>query len=294
MPRKTRSRKKTKKKAGTGERILGLLDAVDLPRLRPYAIAAAWVIGLAGVSTAWALAVPRLARSVQPVGIQQITIDFMEQPRWVNGDLLAMLDLTARRALSGEPLDRGGLVAAHSALLNTGWFESIAQVRRVEADLVEVHAVFAEPAAVIRDQEGDHLVDSAGRLLPRTYPHGGAQSQLVITGVHFDRPQRPGVRWDGADVVAALRLLRLIDQRPWRDQVAAIDANRFLEDETLLIRTDLGARIVWGSAPGEESALEVTAEGKLAYLDRAYADFARIDTGYSGEFHFYERGYFAE
>ena len=156
------------------------------------------------------------------------------------------------------------------------------------------NATFVTPAAVVRDGEGDHLVDPSGRLLPRTFPHGGAEHQLVITNVRFPRPQRPGSQWEGADVTAALRLLRLIDGKPWRQQIAAIDTSRYLAEEVLVIRTDLGASIIWGSAPGEESGLEVAADGKLAYLDKAFEEFNRIDTGYDGELRFYEQGYFAE
>ena len=141
-------------------------------------------------------------------------------------------------------------MAARVALLATGWFDDVIQVRRVNAGVIEVTTTFVHPAAVIRDADGDHLVDAAGRLLPRSYPHGGAIHPLVITGVHYDRPQRPGAAWEGADLTAALRLLRLVDSRDWRAQIAEIDATRYLAEETLVIRTDRGARIIWGSAPG--------------------------------------------
>ena len=116
----------------------------------------------------------------------------------------------------------------------------------------------------------------------------------MITNARFDRPQRPGLQWDGADVSAALRLLRHIAGKPWREQVASIDTSRYLTEEVLVIQTDLGASIIWGSAPGAETGLEVSAEGKLAYLDKAWQEFNRIDTGYDGELRFYEQGYFAE
>jgi len=299
MARSTSKKKNTKKKKkskGAGAGWLASIAESDLFSLgRPWAVAVAWIVFGAGVAVAWTLGVPELRASVSAAHTtQRMQVEFIALPPWVNGDLLAMLDLTARGALDVDPMRRDSLVDVRNALLSTGWFESIEQVRRVRAELVEIEATFVRPAAVIRDEEGDHLVDPGGALLPRTFPHDGAKKQLVIDGVHFARPQRPGVQWGGADVTAALRLLRLLDARPWRHQVAAIDAGRYMTEETLIIVTDRGARIIWGSAPGDESALEVTAESKLAYLDAAYREFNRIDTGHTGELHFYERGYFAE
>jgi len=219
---------------------------------------------------------------------------FEGRPAWVQGDLLALLDLTARENLGDDPLRQDDLVRARAALLDTGWFDAIDQVRRVRADLVTITASFVRPAAVVRDADGDHLVDAHGKLLPRTFPPGGAAAQLVITGAHFTRPQRPGVQWDGADVSAALRLLRLLEGKPWRSQIASVDVSRYLEEGELVLVTDIGAQIIWGSAPGDETALEVTADTKLAYLAKAYEDFDRIDTGHRGVLRFRARGYFAE
>ena len=220
---------------------------------------------------------------------------------WVDGDLHALLEVTAQRHLSGDVMRRADLIDAADALMNLGWFKEIEQVRRVRADLVHVQARFVRPFAVIRDGEGDHLVDPTGRLLPRSWPDEPDEPEntarvrrIVITGAHFDRPQRPGVQWDGADVTAALRLLRLIDDKPWRDQITAIDAERYLTDQTLIIVTDIGSRIIWGSAPGEEQALEVSTRRKLTYLDEALRRFQRIDCGYVGELKFLQEALLAE
>lgn len=277
-----------------GRMVDGLRD-YQWTRIRRPMLGAAWSLAAVGVAAAWIVGVPKLeARAAEAAWVEDVTIEFANLPVWVNGDLLAMLDLTTRHQIGGDPFRRGDLTAARTALLNTGWFDAVHQVRRRRADEVVVEATFVTPAAVVRDDEGDHLVDPSGRLLPRTFPHGGAERQLVITNAHFPRPERPGLPWNGADVTAALRLLRVLDGKPWRGQVAAIDASRYLAEEVLVIRTEIGARIVWGSAPGEESGLEVPANGKLAYLDKAFEEFNRIDTGYDGELRFYEQGYFAE
>jgi hypothetical protein len=286
MARKTRRRKAGRTISGLGAKLAALRD-VNWSAGRRYAIAAAWLLGLVAILTGWIIGVPRLRQAVaEAARAEQTTVEFADLPTWVNGDLLAMLVMTAQVQLGGDPLDQRDLVLVHDALLNTGWFDSIDQVRRVRADLVRIHATFVRPFAVIRDDEGDHLVDPRGRLLPRSYAQGEASRFIVITGAHFDRPQRPGAQWDGADVTAALRLTRLLDSKPWLGQVSSIDAADYFSREDgggLIITTDRGSRIIWGSAPGEEQAGEATAERKLSYLDYQAEHQGHIDGGYTGE-----------
>jgi hypothetical protein len=287
MARKARKKRGTQSRTSLRARLAGL-GRIDWPSARRSATAVAWVLVIAALIAGWGLGVPRLQQSLasEAGGEGEIAIEFAGMPRWVNGDLAAMLTLTARRQLSADPFRHDDLVLVRDALLNTGWFESIEQVRRVRVDLVQVRGTFVRPFAVIRDAEGDHLVDPHGRLLPRSYPHGEAERFLVITGAHFDRPQRPGVQWDGADITAALRLLRLLDSEPWADQISAIEAGDYFDRADgggLVIVTDHGSRIVWGSAPGEETAGEATAERKLSYLNYQAEHQGHIDGGYEGE-----------
>ena len=165
----------------------------------------------------------------------------------------------------------------------TGWFENIGQVRRVRAGLVEIEARFADPFAVIRDDGGDHLVDSRGRLMPKTFSAGAAEGFVVIVGARFERPGRPGQQWEGADVIAAMRLLRLVQDRPWREQVVEVDISRFMRESSVRLITDRGCTIVWGRAPGLETAGEVPAKRKLSYLDYHHEHYGHIDRGFVTE-----------
>jgi hypothetical protein len=288
-------RSKKKKKTSLMDRARASFEEISWPAPRRMLVAAAWLLGCVAIVGGWIQGVPALRAAVAAdARAERVTVEFLDRPAWVRGDLLELLEATAIRQLTGDPFDRENLAVTRDALMSTGWFESIEQVRRVSASHVEVRATYVTPAAVVRDGEGDHLVTAAGRLLPRSYPHDGASEQLVITGVHFERPQRPGAAWDGLDIRAALRLVDRLSGVAWRAQIESIDAGAFLDEQRLTIVTDLGARIAWGSAPDDEMALEIDADRKIAYLDRAYEDFGRIDTGYAGTLRFYDRGYFAE
>jgi len=257
-----------------------LARRLNAASLRRMSTGMSWVAAIAVLTLASYFGVPRLqAFASQERFAQHITVRFIDPPKWFNGDLSNHLMQTAEMHLAGDPLQRDDLIACREALLATGWFESIAQVRRAAPDLVEIEAQFCRPYAVVRDSDGDHLVDVVGRLLPLKYDHGARTKFIVISGSHFDRPQRCGEVWEGADVIAALRMLSVIDEQPWRAQVVEVDVTGFVDGGPMRLKTDKGTRIIWGGAPGEEPALEVLAEGKLKRLNFLYKTYGRIDAG---------------
>ncbi|MHC4416392.1 MAG: hypothetical protein ACYS0G_14045 [Planctomycetota bacterium] len=266
-------------------RIRNLRRAVDLVPPRGVFLSAVGLLVAVGLITGWVLGVPRLEAYASALQWKDdVEIRFVDPPAWVKGDLESKLVLTAARHVGGDALKREGLVAAREALLATGWFDEIPQVRRIGAGLVEINARFAEPFAVIRDGAGpntagrDHLVDARGRLLPRSFPAGRAGRFVAIVGARFKRPARPGLLWEGADVRGALRLLQLIHHRTWRDQVAEIDIAENMQQYRLI--TDRGCQILWGRAPDDERGREVPAPRKLGYLDYHHRQYGHIDRGF--------------
>jgi hypothetical protein len=159
----------------------------------------------------------------------------------------------------------------------------VQQVRRAGLGRVEVEATFVEPFAVVRDRDGDHVVDRAGRVAPRSPAHGAAAGHIVIRGAFYDRPARPGETWPGADVAAALKLCQCVAGHPWRRQVAGIDVSLYGRDEALYLLTDRGHRILWGRAPGRERPGEASLEQKLMHLSFPHQHFGHIDGGYDGD-----------
>jgi hypothetical protein len=234
-----------------------------------------WIVGLAGLVAAWMSGVPRLQAHVashRPAAAPEVR--FVDPPAWMSGDLEAWLVLTVQQQITADPLDREALARARSALLQTGCFESVRQVRRNALDRIEVEAVFLQPFAAVVDRDGEHLVDPRGRLLPDGYQMGPASHFIRITGAAFDRPRHPGEQWIGSDVTAALHVIRMIVTRPWWRQVIAVDVS---DVERVKLTSLRNCRIVWGAPPGEEAIGEVTAEQKLSRLDYLDQSFGRID-----------------
>ncbi len=241
-----------------------------------------WVLGAGGLVTAWVLGTPRLeayASAHQTRG--DVVVRLVDLPTWVEADLESMLVETAVQHIGNDPLQRADLMNAREALLATGWFVTVDQVRRVGTRVVDVTATLAEPFAVIRDRSRarDHLVDAQGRMLPRTYAPGERSGYIGLTGAQYRAPTHSGMTWPGADVAAALAVLALINDKPWLDQVVRIDLTRHRKDGSIRLITDRNCTIAWGRAPGDEAGSDVPAVQKLSYLDYHYEQYGHIDRG---------------
>ncbi|MCI0676311.1 MAG: hypothetical protein L0Y42_11120 [Phycisphaerales bacterium] len=221
--------------------------------IRRVVIAALWLAMGGIVFFGWSHSVPLLqafASANRSADRNDVVVRFVNAPAWMRGDLADLLLRTAQANIEGDPMVRDDLIAVRRSLVATGWFEAVDQVRRTKEDEIEITARFVTPFAVIRDHAGDHLVDAEGTLLPKSYERGAMTNFVVISGAHFERPRRPGVAWEGADVVAGLKLLDLIQQQTWKDQVEQIDVSEYLGDGPLKVRTDRGCTIIWGGGPG--------------------------------------------
>lgn len=193
---------------------------------------------------------------------------------------------------STDVFDRDSLEALRATLDASGWFSRVTEVRRLPENIVRVRGEWRTPVAAVRVNDRDHLIGASGELLPLSYPTGGAGPGIpVVLNPQFGPPENEargfayGRRWRGGDVPASLSLLselrRAFGATPHlMRQVAGIDASEYRQRQRLLIVTDTGSRIVWGSAPGDEKPGEVRAAEKIARLvQMAGTGQGRIDNG---------------
>ncbi|MSR28303.1 MAG: hypothetical protein EXS03_01850 [Phycisphaerales bacterium] len=243
--------------------------------------AAAWVLALGTLLTltiiAFGWSVPALRSSASAGSHERMEASFVGTPRWMTPSDLAPIQEVALREAGPSAYDRAGLERARAALEASGWFDSVAQVRRTSSSKIEIDGTFAEPTALVADRDGDHLVDSRGRLMPRSYAFGTAPAITRITGVFLKRPSRPGEMWPGADLLAGLEMAKLVASQRWRAQIASIDVSSFREFQTISLTTTGGCRLNWGRAPGAEAAAEVPASQKLRYIDLLQSQHGRLD-----------------
>lgn len=245
-----------------------------------YATLAGWVVGIGGIIAAIAISVPRLLdRTAASHSTVPIKVVLANEPSWLPKDDRRAIELGVLKSLNGSPLDREGLQAARTVAEGSGWFDRVDQVRRPDTGAVVVEGVWAVPFALVSDAQGEHLVDTKARLLPRSYAAGQGPALLRIRGVTVPRPTQFGATWQGADLDAALEMAALIAARAWKNQIAGIDVTTFAADGMVRLRTEAGCELVWGRTPGHEGASEVPAHQKLAALQFLHDRYGRIDAG---------------
>jgi hypothetical protein len=180
-----------------------------------------------------------------------------------------------------DPFSSAGLRAVGEALSRTGWFEQIRRVQREPGNTIRLDAVWRTPTAVVRSGGVDYLIARSGELLPIAYqPERSPLPALV--GVRAEPPMvggqlAYGQPWAGADVRAGLEVLSMVNTRPWREQVAALDMTEYLSGRRIVLVTQWNGRAVWGGAPSDAVPGEVSAEMKLRRLDVLHRQFQRID-----------------
>jgi hypothetical protein len=271
----SRTKRKTKSKGPSSWETLSA-------KLGRAAHALVWLLLVAGLVAAWIVGVPQLeSRAIAQPAPPQVAVTLVDAPAWLKGEDLAAIERAVQNALGENVLSRDDLVAAKASLEATGWFTSVGQVHRTSVDRVEVRGEFVTPFALIRNSSGDHLIDTRGVVLPKTAPAGAMPQFMVIINPAEPTRPAPGQVWTGADVEAGLTLIRRLQEKPWRQQVAAIDLGQFSSAGGLYLVSDRGCRIKWGAPPGREGAREVGAAQKLKYLQFHFDRSGHIDRGYA-------------
>ncbi len=268
------------------------------PRARRSAAAKPWdpqrtLLGLkilAGVCTvaatvwAWRVGEPWLRdyatqKSLRANGDHDgvIHVHLVDAPSWLEpGSLLRqeMVTLVARQ-LSPDPFNALDLDQAVHALRTSPWVKDVHRIERVAVDEVRVHAQYRTPTALLHTRNGYHLIDNEGvRLLELPYAQRPQTNLPVIAGVAHAAPAL-GEPWAGDDVQAALNLVRMLETRPYFDQIDAIDVSERDRRGRIRMRIQAtnGGEIAWGFPPGEENVTERDAAFKLANIDEHYRRF---------------------
>lgn len=270
---------------------------LDWHTVRRTTVALTWLIAAVAAIAGWIYGVPRLEARVSQGAInhaQPFEVEFNGAPGWVNKDLKNTLSDIVRIHVGPDPLMQQDLIQARAALLETGCFESVAQVRRTGDDSIAVDAAFLEPYAVVDYAGRSWLIDNKGRLLPPSYRLSDRAHFITIAGVHYAQPPQSAVQWEGTDIAAALRLIQLLQPQVWAGQVDTIDMTGFMQGKPIRLITDQKSTLIWESAPGDERAGEVTATEKIRRLQFLFDRRGHINGGYQSELDLTDpRGVFA-
>lgn len=191
---------------------------------------------------------------------------------WLPAPIQQDLVRIAREQLSADPFDQASLERATAALWSTGWFERINSIRRAPFGEIRVDAEWRTPTAIVSSKGRELLVARNGevlRLPPGTPVVKG--SMPVIMSPHQAPPVEDGdiacgKPWAGGDVQAAIALLRFLQTMPESRRIAGIDLADFGRTGHLVLVTDIGSQIVWGSPPEEVGPGQVSVEKRRGRL----------------------------
>lgn len=181
-----------------------------------------------------------------------------------------------------DPFDQASLEEARRSLMETGWFKEIRAVRREPDAGVSVDAAWRLPEAIVLQAGRKYLVDRDGYVVQRppnsVLGEGGAYVIVDPPGVF----QGYGQRWSHESVAHAVRVLAsvdpLIDRARYGQQIRGVDFSGAASPGTIVLMTDTGSRVVWGSPLGEEVPVtEPDADEKLGRMAQVLHDYGRVD-----------------
>ena len=213
---------------------------------------------------------------------ESVTIRFVDAPAWIGDSLHGHLTDIAAPWLLHTSLDRTALINAREALIASGCFAEVLQVRRAGDHVVEIEGRFLKPSARVLDEGRNLLIDREGFVLPDGYRVGDSSHLVQIIAPNYQPPEHAGHRWPGDDMAAALLLLETIEDQSWYEQITAIDLAEFRVRQQLVLVTDLGTRILWGSMPGRETPMEAMSKDKIQRLDWFHTYHGRVDQHHRG------------
>jgi len=210
-------------------------------------------------------------------------VSYETLPAWFDETRQQLVSSRVRSAVGDlSTIDQTRLSRARDAMLSTGWFEDIRQIRLADGGGFLVDASFHTPFAIIRHGEFDFLVTPEGRLMPMEWPAGhrpATPHYVALLGASSAAPAAVGERWSGADVAAGLELARAIASESWYSKIAGIELSRVASENALILVTNDGGRLIWGRAPDDRSVAEVPTETKLRTIDYLFRTTGRVDAG---------------
>jgi hypothetical protein len=148
------------------------------------------------------------------------------------------------------------------------WVEKVERVVLLPPRQVQVRLSYRTPVLAVLVDGEVRVVDASGVLLP---PQTSYEGLPLFRGNAPTPAGLSGTAWGDAGVAAAARLAGFLRPHQTALHLRAVEA---MPAGTLVCFTAAGTRIVWGHAPGAETADETPAARKLERL-RAAGDLDR-------------------
>ena len=257
-------------------------------------------------------AMERQVLTVQTPNPTSFQLRIAHPPEWMPGSLQRRIEaaLTPRRRNTHDPQLPEKV---YQLAMANPWVRSVQKVRRCRSNnpdpaILELDADFRRPLARLATETGFAYLDADGVRLPsEQIPHwvmrasrpNGTGRQVcfidreeippgqhakpihyvLIDGVRRAAPP-VGQKWPGEDLADGLRLVSMIVERPWANEVTVVDvrnhARRISRDEPQLrlfaqVSKGQATDIRFGRFPHEDADFVVAPARKISYIDEYVA-----------------------
>lgn len=225
-----------------------------------------------------------------------------DRPVWMSDFLADQICEAARPPGAHSALDRNLLknakIVLQENMRTNAWIREIKQLKleygQRPGDTLVLDCEFRAPIALVHWHEKYYLVDGEGIALPEPYTadqiskvvfgRDGRMNIRVVEGIRSERPNLPGEHWAGADLAAALAMVKKLNGRPWAEEITKIDVSNFGggQDKNaawIVLYTRQSTQIRWGRPVDSTDLAEVSCAEKIRNLERIYSQYKRIDAG---------------
>jgi hypothetical protein len=247
-------------------------------RGRSIAVVFIGVVVVLGLVVLWSFGQSRLRHSKAFALRAEEMLLSPEQPIWIRENVLR--SVVKQHNLEELFLDDNNLTKQLAdAFMLHSWILSVDSVKKSPTG-VEVVVNYRKPVAMVEVKFNDrpHVlpVDAVGTVLPPgDFNADDISNYLRIASDHLRPSGNVGDPWGDAKVAGAAKLAGLLDPIAWKDMgLYRIEVTMNPRDSAvvyyIVMREHAGIRVLWGSAPGEETDEEQIALEKLAELSAFY------------------------
>jgi hypothetical protein len=218
------------------------------------------------------------------------------RPAWMTDLLANQICRLAQPLVSHSSFDKQMLQDTYAVLKASPWIREIRSVRRAygqrPGDTLEIDCDYRAPIALVHWGEYYWLVDGEGVKLPEQFTPQqvprivvGADRRVnirIVEGVKQPPPES-GKKWPGADLAAALEMVKALYGLPYAEEIAKVDVYNFAgrrdpKEAQIVLITMYNTEIRWGQPLGAEDFFaEEPPATKLAYMKAIHEQYKRVD-----------------
>jgi len=207
----------------------------------------------------------------------------MNVPPWLPRDIARCVVSEIQPLLKDKSiLDEELCKDVYRIAIDNPWISAISKVVKHRDGTIDIYAQFRRPYALVATESEPgrfYLIDNEAVVLPISADRIKREKFIVIDGVR-SAPPEAGEKWNSPDLRDGLRLLSLIKNKPYVDQITTIDVRNYNgrinpSEPYLRMYAQVGnskrTDIRFGRFPVDDLDYCIGPEEKIKHLDKIVA-----------------------